>query len=105
MGKKTQQNFLYIDVSKVEIQNPKKVLLLLVDLSLSLSYALYTSEFVCQMRNTHPLFILFMPLDFFPKTSAPTNLLGRLHLGRHKTILYYIQEGSIDLTYNEGFTS
>ena len=87
MGKKTQQNFLYIDVSKVQRKNPKQVLLLLVDMYLSLSYALYISERVCQMRNTHPLFILFLPLDFFHDKLAPTNLLGQLHLGRHKT--YY----------------
>ena len=76
-----------------------------LSLSLSPPYALYTSECVFQMRNTHPLFILFIPLDFFPNKSTPTNLLGLLHLGRHKTILYYIHEGSIDPTYNGYFTS
>ena len=75
-------------------------------ISLSLLCTIHKWVCVCvQMRNTPPLFILFLPLDFFPNKSAPTNLLGRLHLGRHKTILYYIQEGSIDLTYNRGFTS
>ena len=36
MGKKTQQKFLYIDVSKVQRQDPKQVLLLIADMSLSL---------------------------------------------------------------------
>ena len=68
-------------------------------ISLPLSYALYTSEHVFKMRKTHPLFIIFLSFEFFPNRSSPTNLLGRLHLGRHKTVLYYIQEGTIDPTY------
>ena len=66
----------------------------------------YTQVSVCaKMRNTTPLFILFMSLVFYPNKSAPTNLLGRLHLGRHKTVLYYIKEGTADPTYNGGYTS
>ena len=91
MGKKTQKNFLYIDVSKVQRQNPKHVLLVLADMSLSLSPMRYVQVSVCQMRNTHPLFIIFLPLEVFPNKSAPTNLLGQLHRGSHKTILYYHQ--------------
>ena len=47
MGKKTQQNFLYIDVSKVQRQDPKQVLLLPIDMSLSLSPMHYTQVCVC----------------------------------------------------------
>ena len=47
MGKKTQQNFLYIDVSKVQRQDPKHVLLLPVDMSLSLSPMRYIQVSVC----------------------------------------------------------
>ena len=47
MGKKTQQNFFYVDVSKVQRQNPKQVLLLLEFKSIYISYALYTSDCVC----------------------------------------------------------
>ena len=66
----------------------------------------YTQVSVCiQMRNTPPLFILFLTLDFLPNKSAPTNLLGQIHLGRHKAILYYIQEGTIDPACNGGYTS
>ena len=47
MGKKTQQNSLNIDVSKVKIQDPKHVLLLPADMSLSLSPMRYTQVSVC----------------------------------------------------------
>ena len=57
------------------------MLFLLAYMTLSLSYALYTSECVCsteehtcvQMRNT-PLFILFLTLDFFPNQVGPNKL-------------------------------
>ena len=56
----------------------------------SLSHMRYTQVSFCvQMRNTPPLFILYLPLDFFTNRSAPTNLLGWLHLGRHDTIILY----------------
>ena len=72
---------------------------------LSLSPMCYTSVSVCvQMSNTNPLFILFFSLDFYPNKSAPLYCLGRLHLGNHKTILYYIHYGTIDMNYNGGFT-
>ena len=67
----------------------------------SLSPMRYTQVSVCvQMRNTPPLFILFLLLEFYPNKSPTTNLLGPLHLGRHNTILYYIQEGTLNPTYN-----
>ena len=66
----------------------------------------YTSVSLCvQMRNTTPLFILFLSLEFYPKKSAPLKSLGRLHLGNHKTVFFYIHYGTIDPTYNGGFTS
>ena len=46
---------------------------------LSLSPMRYTQVCVFQMRNTPPLFILYLPLEFFPNRSAPTKLLGRIH--------------------------
>ena len=50
-------------------------------LYISLSPMCYTQVSVCvQMRNTPPLFILFLPLEFFPNKSAPTNLLVQIHL-------------------------
>ena len=67
---------------------------------------LYTQVSVCvQMKNKAPLFILFLSLDFYPNKSAPTNLLVRIHLERNKIVLYYIQEGIIDPTYNGVYTS
>ena len=72
---------------------------------LSLSPMRYRQVSVCaQIRNTTPLFILFLSLEFYLNKSAPTNFLGQLHLGRHKTVLYYIQEGTIDPTY-KGYIS
>ena len=50
-----------------------------LDICLYLSPMCYTQVSVCvcvRMRNMPPLFILFLPLDFFPNKSAPTNLLG-----------------------------
>ena len=80
------------------------MLLILVGMSLSLSLSLspmhYTQVCVCVCANEEP-----SPLECFPNRLAPTNLLGQLHLGRHKIILYYIQEGTIDPTYNGGYTS
>ena len=56
---------------------------------LSLSPMRNTQVSVCvQMRSTSVLFILYLPLDFFPNKSAPTNLLGQLHPRSHKQ--YYI---------------
>ena len=77
-----------------------------LQICLYLSYALYTSECGCSNEeHTSSIYTLFLPLDFFPNKLTSTNLLGRLHLGRHKPIQYYILEGSIDPAYNEGFTS
>ena len=75
MGKKTQQNFLYLDVSKVQRQDPKQVLLLPAYMSLSLLCVIHKCACVL-MRNTAPLFILFLSLDFYPNKSTPPNLLG-----------------------------
>ena len=45
--------------------------------SLSLSPMRYTQVSVCvQMRNTPPLFILFLTLDFFPNQVGPNKLTG-----------------------------
>ena len=46
-----------------------------LQICLSLSYVLYTSECVCQMRNT-PLFILFLSLEFVPNQVGPNKLTG-----------------------------
>ena len=58
MGKKTQQNFLYIDVSKVQRQNPKHVFLFLADMFLSLPCVLYTSECVSNEEHTSSIYTL-----------------------------------------------
>ena len=60
-GKKTRQKFLYIDV---EDKTPKKEILLLVGMSLSLSYALYTSECVSSNEehssSIYTLFVIWL---------------------------------------------
>ena len=56
--------------------------------SLSLPYALYTSECVCSNEEHTSSTLLFFTLHFFPNKSAPTNLLGQLHPRSHKQ--YYI---------------
>ena len=57
---------------------------------LSLSPMRYTQVSVCVKWGTHILYLYFPSLEFFPNKSAPTNLLGRLHLGRtqNNIILY-----------------
>ena len=52
--------------SKVQRENPKQVLLLLADISLSLSYANYTSECVCPNEEHITPIYTYLPLDFFP---------------------------------------
>ena len=47
MGKKTQKKFLYIDVSNLQIQDPKQVLLLPANIFLSLSPMRYTQVSEC----------------------------------------------------------
>ena len=54
---------------------------------ISLSPMHYTQVCV-QMRNTTPLFILFLSLEFYPNKSAPTNLLGEFT--QEDTKQYYI---------------
>ena len=77
MGKKTQQNFLYIDVSKVQKEKPQTCALspsksLSLSLSLSLSYVLYKSVCVCVFKwGTHLLYLYsFFHLNF-SLTSRP----------------------------------
>ena len=69
-GKKTQQNFLYIDVSKVQIQNHKYVLLILTYIYLFVSYALYTSECVLKW-GTNLLYLYFIFHFNFSLTGHP----------------------------------
>ena len=105
MGKKTKKKFLYIDVSKVQRQDPKQVLLLPIDLYIYLSLMRYKQVSVCSNEEQNSFIYTFYVTWLLRNKSAPTNLLGRLHLGRHKIVLYYFQEGTIDPNYNGGYTS
>ena len=88
-----------------KIKKPKHVFSSFL-ICISLSPMCYISEWVCiLMRKKIPLFIHFKSLEFYPNKLSPLNWMGWLHLGRIKTILYYIHWRTIDPTYNGGFTS
>ena len=81
LREETQQNFLNIDDQKYKDKTPNKCSFSL-QISLSLSPMWITQMSVCvQLRRTHLLFILYLPLDFFPN-QVSSNKLTRATLPR-----------------------
>ena len=72
--------------SNVQRQNPKQVLLLLADISLSLSPMRITQVSVSKWGAHHSYLYFIFHLTFSLTRSGPTNLTGSTYLGRLKTI-------------------